>query len=145
MPRTLQTIAVLALAGACVDLPSGWEDAVPVAALTQSDCDGSPYDTGFDEDATATTDAGRITLVYDPVAFRCAQTVEGFFRVDGDRADVLVQPIDMHPGAVAACDCAYRVTVDVDAPDAATVGAWRRWDAINDPNPPVQVAEIALP
>jgi hypothetical protein len=55
---------------------------------------------------------------------------------------VLVQPIDMNPSAVAACDCLYeiRMTVPVEVP--ATVTLYRRWDALNEPNDPVEIGSV---
>jgi hypothetical protein len=78
-----------------------------------------------------------------PVAFRCAQDVEGFALDDGVALKVLVQPVVMRPRIVAGCDCAYRVEMTVLSA-AGTVEAWKRWDALNEPNDPMLVAAIQL-
>lgn len=127
---------------ACLpDLPAGWEGAEPVADLVQKECAGSPYDTGIAPEVTADLAADPLTVQATAMHFRCAQDVEGFWKQDGATVDVLVQPIDMHPTAVAGCDCLYDLDVTVGSPDpqAAEVVVWRRWDDWNDPNPPVEV------
>lgn len=118
------------------DLPAGWEDAEPVTSLFQAECDGNPY-----EDYATTVDA---TLGGDPVSievgeahFRCAQDVEGYYRMEGETLEVLVQPIDMKPGVVAACDCLYDLSIEVAGVQATSVDVYRRWDALNEPNDPV--------
>lgn len=138
-PRPL----LLLLAG-CVALPVGFEGATRVDDLTQSLCDQSPYDTGFEEAATATAADGGLRVVYDPVHFRCEQDVEGFFVVHGDTVDLLVRPRDMSPRMVAGCDCGYVVDAKVAA-TGATVRAYRQWDDLNDDNDPVLIDEIAVP
>lgn len=133
--------AALLLAGCGNDLPPGWEGAERIEDLYQRECSGDPY-TGGDErvEAEATPDA--IGVDYLDAHFRCEQKVEGFFKTSGDRVDVLVQPIDMNPSAVAACDCLYdiRMTLPVTAP--ATVTLYRRWDALNEPNDPVEIGSV---
>lgn len=136
--------ALLVGLAACVTLPPGFEGASRVRDLTQADCGESPYDTGFEEAAEAEVANGGLRVIYDPVHFRCAQDVVGFFVVDGDAVDVLVRPRDMSPAVVAGCDCGYRVEAQVPA-DAGTVRAWRQWDNLNDDNDPVLVDEISVP
>lgn len=122
------------LALACVDLPEGWEDAVPISDFSQRECSGDPYGE-YDETVTATLADGDLDFVWDEAPFRCAQDVEGFYRTEGDLLQVLVQPVDMNPRAVAGCDCLYRL--DFTVPDwSGPWEAWRRWDNINDPNDP---------
>lgn len=136
----MRFLALLSLTACSPDLPTGWEDARPVDDLVQSECGGSPYDSDTPEPVVvAEAAAGALTVSAEPVTFRCAQAVEGFWRADGDAISVLVQPIDMTPKAVAGCDCLYRVEATLPAPDAASVTVWQRWDAINDPNDPVEV------
>jgi hypothetical protein len=72
--------------------------------------------------------------------FRCAQDVGGFYRMDGETVEVLIQPVDMNPSEVARCDCLYDVSFEV--PERATSWAlWRRWDNLNEPNDPELVAQ----
>jgi hypothetical protein len=137
------TLAGCALFGP--DLPAGWEDAEPIEDLSQSPCDGSPYDTGWSEAMTAWEAAPGIRAAGDPLHFRCEQEVEGFYRQEGEALDVLIQPVDMHPEVVAGCDCLYRVEVGLPQAPPATVTLYRRWDGINDPNDPVRVGSAAVP
>lgn len=130
------------LLGCGPDLPEGWEDAEPIADFAQTDCGESPYD-GYEVLLSATAAGGGVDLVYDHAHFRCEQEVEGFYRVDGDRLSVLVQPVDMHPSVVAACDCLYTVTMGLPE-TGAEVEVWRRWDDINDPNDPVSVGTVTV-
>lgn len=125
---------------ASVDLPAGWEDAKRVTQLTQDDCSGSPYE-GADERISVTPGTGKLAIDYQEAHFRCEQDVEGFYRSTGSALDVLVQPIDMDPDSVAACDCLYDVTIGIDpvAPGSRQVTVYRRWDNINDPNDPVRI------
>lgn len=121
------------------DLPEGWEEAEPVEDLEQTDCEGSPYDTGWTEAMSAEAGSPGLRVIGDPLHFRCAQEVEGFYMSSGDQVDVLIQPKDMDPRAVAGCDCLYRVEAGVPLAPPAEVTLWRRWDNINDPNDPVEV------
>lgn len=137
---------LLLLALACApDLPVGWEDATRMDDFTQRECSGDPYG-----EYTSTVEAsfsGQGTAVTaDQVPFRCAQEVEGYLRWEGALAQILVQPVDMNPSAVAGCDCLYRLDMGLDDP-ASEVTVWRRWDNLNDPNDPVEVgtAEVAAP
>ena len=131
-----------ALVGCGADLPEGWEDAEPVSALEQRACEGSPYDTGVVADVEADLAADPLEVEATNVQFRCAQDVEGFWKQSGDTVEVLVQPIDLHPRSVAACDCLYDLSIVVGSPERppSAVVLWRRWDDLNDPNPPVEVA-----
>ena len=126
------------------DLPEGWEDAAPVEDLVQTDCEGSPYDTGQVEAMTAQAAAPGLRVVGDPLHFRCAQEVEGFYKAAGDQVDVLIQPVDMDPREVAGCDCLYRVEAGVPLAPPADVTLWRRWDNLNDDNDPVEVGSAAV-
>jgi hypothetical protein len=68
--------------------------------------------------------------------------VEGFYKLDGAALDILVQPVDMHPSAVANCDCAYGIqfTIKPLASGAVQTTLYRRWDDLNEPNEPVTIA-----
>ncbi len=148
MSRYLLHILLAALAAGCQlspDLPEGWEDAEPVSSLVQAECDGDPYD-GAEGFLEASAAAGEVVVTYGDAHFRCAQDVEAFYRLEGAVLSILVQPIDMDPKNVAACDCLYDVDLTVDGLDAGalTVELFRRWDNINDPNDPELVDSVEL-
>jgi hypothetical protein len=150
MPRPLLPVLLAPLAAGCLleaDLPPDWEDAEPVAALVQTECGGDPYE-GADERLEAEGGGGEVSLSYREAHFRCEQEVEAFYLLEGDTLSVLVQPIDMDPGAVAGCDCLYDVDITVDGLEvgALNVALFRRWDNLNDPNDPVAIdsAEVEV-
>jgi hypothetical protein len=122
------------------DLPAGWESAERVAGLVQLECEGSPYE-GYDERVAFQPGDGSVVIEYSEAHFRCAQDVEGFVRGEGGGLDVLVQPIDMDPDRVAACDCLYDITIELDPVTAGehAVTVYRRWDNLNEPNDPVEI------
>lgn len=133
--------------GCSADLPAGWEDATPVDALVQHKCDGSPYDDEKHDERVASDLTGDpLEVQVFEAHFRCAQDVEAFFTRDGDQLDVLVQPIDMDPAAVAACDCLYDLDIEVTTTDEppTSVTVFRRWDNLNDANDPVEIGSIVL-
>lgn len=143
-------LLVCAAAGACgtddstpvatAELPVGWEGARRVE-VTQQPCSGSPYE-GADERASFLATAGRLEVVYTEAHFRCEQPVEAFLRQSPGVVDVLVQPVDMDPKSVAMCDCLYDVDVAVAPLAAGTyqATAYRRWDNLNEPNDPLEIA-----
>ncbi|MBN1337356.1 MAG: hypothetical protein JXB39_15465, partial [Deltaproteobacteria bacterium] len=91
-------MTLLMLLGACApDLPRGWEDAQDIEDFRQEDCEGSPYDTGWESTVSASAGHPGLQVVGADLPFRCAQDVEGFYRVDGRGVDVLVQPENMDP------------------------------------------------
>lgn len=141
MIRSLVPSLVLSL-GACASLPAGWEDATSIADFTQAECSGSPYEE-YDERAEATVADGAVTVEVSQSHFRCEQDVEGFYRMDGDTLQVLVQPVDMNPRIVAGCDCLYDLNMTVDV-DASEVEVFRRWDDLNDDNDPVAIPTTVL-
>ncbi len=134
----------LSLVGCGADLPAGWEDAEPVASLSQGECAGSPYDTGVVVEVEADFGADPLEVDASNVHFRCEQDVEAFWKQDGATVEVLVQPIDMNPSVVARCDCLYDLEIVVGSPEGevSEVVVWRRWDALNDPNDPVEVGRV---
>lgn len=145
MNRWMLAASTLGLAACGPDLPAGWEDARPVTSLVQSECDGSPLKKAHDERVEGDITASPLEVVLREGHFRCAQDVEGFYKLSGTGVDVLVQPVDMNPRVVAACDCLYdvemTVALEVDlAPDAVTV--FRRWDNLNDDNDPVEIGSL---
>ncbi|RLB48535.1 MAG: hypothetical protein DRJ42_23000 [Deltaproteobacteria bacterium] len=125
------------------DLPWGWEDAQPVES-TQTECVGNPYE-AHDEHIEVAGGASWIDVDYLEAHFRCDQEVEAFRRGNGASIEFLVQPVDMNPSVVTACDCLYNVTITV--PGLATgdyaVSLFRRWDNLNDPNDPLLIGSAS--
>jgi hypothetical protein len=148
--RTLLLAALSVGLGACSsgtepastkDLPSDWADALEVTDLVQVECATSDFEFA-DESASFQPGRASLAVTYDQAHFRCAQNVEGFYKVTGDALEILVQPIDMHPQAVAACDCVFGITFTVEPLASGVVEAslYRRWDDWNTPNDPVEIA-----
>ena len=135
--------------GACSDsakdLPSGWDGAAPAKNLVQEMCSSSMEDFAK-EQASFTGGTGNIGVDYQYAHFRCLQDVEGFFKASDGAVDILVQPIDMHPASVAACDCAYNITFLVEPLSAGTLQTtlYRRWDGQNSQNDPVPIASAPV-
>jgi hypothetical protein len=127
------------------DLPVGWESAKPVADLIQLECSGSPY-SNTNERVDFNAGREKLGIEYREAHFRCVQDVEGFFREVGSEIDVLVQPIDMNPQSVAACDCLYDITILLEpvTSGAHDVALYRRWDHLNDPNEPVRIGGASV-
>jgi hypothetical protein len=112
--------------------------------MVQEVCPGS--ENFANDHATLVGGVSSVAVDYEEAHFRCEQDVEGYFRATGNKLDILVQPIDMHPAAVAGCDCGYNITFTVRPLSAGTLQTtlYRRWDAINTPNDPVQIASEAV-
>ena len=144
IPTTTALLA-LPLAGCGPDLPEGWEDADGINDFTQNECEGSAYDTAEVASVAANADDPGLRVVGDDLPFRCEQEVEGFYRVDGDAVDILVQPVNMDPRSVANCDCLYKVEAGIPEDPPTTVTLYRRWDSINDENNPVMVGTVEVP
>ncbi|WP_437661923.1 hypothetical protein [Sorangium sp. So ce1182] len=150
MRKCMVTAGVLLLVGCGgADLPEGWEDAEAIEGLTQSECRASAYDETVKETLAATPESGAVRLDYRAAHFRCDQKVEGFVRTAGGKAEVLVQPTEMDPGAVAGCDCLYDIGMTLEGlgKGAVAVELYRRWDNLNEPNDPVKVgsADVEIP
>ena len=143
--RIAYLTALVLLAGCAPDLPEEWEDARHIDDFTQEECDGSPMDTGWESTVSASVGTPGLRVVGDNLPFRCEQEVEGFYRVDGDAVDILVQPVNMDPRSVANCDCLYKVEAGIPEDPPATVTLYRRWDSINDENNPVMVGTVEVP
>ncbi|KYF71981.1 hypothetical protein BE11_03505 [Sorangium cellulosum] len=140
---------LLAVGCGGADLPEGWEDAEAIEGLTQSECTASAYDATVKETLAATPERGAVHLDYGAAHFRCEQAVEGFVRRSGGKVDVLVQPVDMDPSAVAGCDCRYDIGMTIKGLGKGTVAVdlYRRWDNLNEPNDPVKIgsADAEIP
>jgi len=126
----------------CADLPEGFEGAERIEDLVQEDCGESPLDEGFVEAVAVSRDGEGLRVTYDPVHFRCAQSIEGYWVQSGSTVEVLLQPMDMRPNAVAACDCGYRIEGSV--PSGSSLKAWRRWDHLSGASELVLVGELTL-
>lgn len=126
---------------ACNDLPPDWSQAEPIPDFTQRACEGSPYDSGL-SDPVLSAEAAQdgVSVEIGPVMFRCAQKVEGFWLADGVTLDVLVQPIDMNPNEVAACDCLYDLSMTVPG-SGSSVQVWTRGDHLSGMDEPELAAE----
>jgi hypothetical protein len=132
------------------DLPAGWESAKLAESFSQARCSGSAEDPSAPPEAVdVTAAAGSINVAYHNAHFRCEQLVQGFVRVESGGVDVLVQPTDMNPSSVAACDCLYEIKLfESVAAGPTTVTVYRRWDhAGGNPNDPVTVgtANVTVP
>lgn len=135
----------IALVGCGPDLPDGWEDAAPVEAFAQSACDGTPYEE-FDTRVSSNLEADLTVQVLD-ARFRCEQVGEAFWHEADGGVEVLIQPVDMRPGAVAGCDCLYDLDIEVAALDGAParVAVFQRQDRLNEPNPVSLLGEVPGP
>jgi hypothetical protein len=147
----LSVIAVVAFGlGGCAsdeetaDLPAGWENAKRVTDFIQHDCGGSALDE-HDERATFLPSDAGLDVRYEDAHFRCEQDVEGFYKDSGGKLDILVQPVEMNPSSIVRCDCLYEITFAIE-PLAGSRQAtlFRRWDAMNEPNDPVEIASEAV-
>lgn len=128
---------------ACNDLPAGWENAQPIEDFHQQECTGSAYDTGIVVTVEAAAASGKTDVTADSVGFRCAQDVEGFWQEGDGGADVLVQPVDMNPTAVAGCDCLYRL--DMVLPTLAeAVSVYSRGDHQSGRDTPELIGEATV-
>jgi len=146
MTRIHTTLAVVTLAATLFgcedetefDLPDGWEGATHVAVFQGpegEDCD--PYDPPAESVAAGLHD-GAVRLVYEHGVFNCAEDHEAFVRERDGGYDVLLQPVDMNPDALAGCMCAYRVRIPVGPGAAGTaVTLFRRnnHEVEEDPQP----------
>lgn len=140
-PLAMATTVLLA---ACTQLPEGWEDAEPIT-ITQSTCLGSVPGASENEHVEISRNDGLLEIRYREAHFRCDQAVEGFLKRSDKRIELLFQPEDMDPSAVARCDCKYDLTTTVPA-DAGdmTLAVSRRWDNVGGENAPVVIRDAPL-
>ena len=142
MAMGLMAMGLMGCAGA--DLPAGWEDAKHVEGLTQSACGGSPYE-DFDERVEGDISGSPLVVAYREAHFRCEQEVEAFYRVVDADVEVLVQPVDMNPSAVAGCDCLYDVDFQIRLEEdlaPTELVLFRRWDEAGGPTEPIEVGRL---
>jgi hypothetical protein len=129
------------------NLPQGWETADRVASFEQSVCGESPSE-GPSESLEIVTSPGAVEVGYHHAHFRCSQAVEAFARSSIGIMDILVQPVDMDPLAVARCDCLYEITMSIAAPVGQyELTLYRRWDHKSGADEPRRVASrtVVLP
>ncbi|HEX7672227.1 MAG TPA: hypothetical protein VF395_21675 [Polyangiaceae bacterium] len=130
------------------DLPSAFTGAIRLTDFQQAECDGSPYgDAGaaLRERIEGAVEGRSILASYVGAHFRCAQDVEGFVRTSGSALDVLVQPVDMNPAAIARCDCLYRITFSVPVTDGQHVlSLYRRWDHKSGSDQPTRIGSLTV-
>lgn len=131
-------------AGTDADLPAGWEDAARIESLVQHECkSGSAIESP--EGVRFAAGPQDLEVAYDHAHFRCEQKVEGFVRESAAAIELLVQPVEMDPSAVAGCDCRYDIAIRLPIRSGRYVAKlYRRWDNINDPNLPVAIGESTL-
>jgi hypothetical protein len=114
-----------------------------VEKLMQMTCSGSQFDTP--ESLSHSGPGAELTVIYEHAHFRCEQPVEAYLREEAQSLELLVQPIDMNPDAVAGCDCRYQISMQISLDsDAHQLTLFRRWDNLNAPNPPVRVGELTF-
>lgn len=125
------------------ELPAGWAGAQRIGDFRQTACGGSALEP-HDERIEVTAGRGALLVDYSDAHFRCEQQVEGFVRGSAGSLDLLVQPVDMHPASVARCDCLYEITLALEGlpPGDHAVTLYRRWDALNQPNDPVEIQTV---
>jgi hypothetical protein len=129
------------------DLPAGWSGAARIDDFTQTECNGSAFGGPAAVVGVEGVSTG-VELDYEHASFRCSQDVEGFLRRSEGTLDVLVQPVDMDPDAVARCSCLYDIHANLDvAPGTYSVNVFRRGDNKSGQKVPVQVgsAEATVP
>lgn len=90
------------------------------------------------------TDRSALLVEYRNAHFRCEQPVEAFVRGGPGSSDLPVQPVDMAPDSVAACDRLYEITLVLEpfTPGEHAVTVYRRRDALNAPSDPVEIRTV---
>ena len=116
-------------------LPEGWEDAQAVDEIAATDRGATDPD---DPDLGTVVIGGnvdRLEILYID-SFPCSDELEAHKRVEGADVDILVQPTDLHPDAVAGSDCTLQVDMVVLDLDEGTyhVTVYRRDNDHVDPD-----------
>lgn len=120
------------------DLPEGWEGATHVEVFQGPEGEDCDPENQQSEVIAAGLHEGSIRLVYEHGVFNCAEDHEAFVREREGGYDVLLQPIEMNPDALAGCMCNYRVRIPVGTGAAGTEASlYRRnnHEVENDPQP----------
>lgn len=115
------------------DLPEGWQDAAAADEFVADEIGQTDYE---DPEVGAVYISGnldRLEVRYH-ASFPCTEDLEGFQRIDGQDVDLLVQPTDLHPDAVAGSDCTFDVDLTVLGLDDGTyhVRVYRRDNELVD-------------
>jgi hypothetical protein len=125
------------------DLPPGWEAAERIEELVQHPCGGNALSGEQNEVLMVSATDRGIDVAYDHAHFRCVQDVEAFAKRGAGHLDILVQPIDMNPSAVAGCDCLYDISMSMPMTSGSyRLSLYRRWDNLNKPNAPVGIGSF---
>ena len=128
------------------DLPDGWENAVKVDGVTQSECQDSAYDENVIDTFSGVVNGNSIDLMYTNAHFRCSQDIEVFQIKEEDIYKFLIQPADMNPSAVAKCDCLYDIswkTEDITT-DSYVFTLHTRGDHKSGRDTPKEIATVEL-
>ncbi len=116
-------------------LPEGWEDAVPADEFESEEIEATdPEDPDLDA-VHISGNLDRLEASYRG-SFPCTEQLEGFQQVDGTDVDLLVQPEDLHPDAVAGSDCTFDIDFVLTDLDEGTyhVRVYRRDSDQVDPD-----------
>ena len=146
IPTTSAVIGVLFLmVPGCLALvlPEGWEEAIQA--------DSFRWEELGTVDSVEWAGFGTMQLFgnYDSIdvnyqdSFPCTEQLRAFVRVDGEQIDLLVQPVDLHPSAVAGSNCVMEMTVH--APDLEqgrySIALYRRDNDVVDPDMAVRLVD----
>ena len=141
-PIALLIFAPLVGLVACgvLELPDGWEEAVPATDFESIEQGAADYD---DPELGAVYISGNVDRleVSHLASFPCTESLEGFQRVEGTQVDLLIQPMDLHPNAVAGSDCAVDIDFAILDLDEGTyhVSLYRRDNDQVDPDMELQL------
>jgi hypothetical protein len=103
-----------------------WADAQTVSDFNQEDREGNAIlDTGWESTVSAYAESPGLRVVGDYLPFMCGEAVEGFYRKDGERVVVLVQPVDMDPDKETG-PCFYGVEAGIPENPPAEVSLYER-------------------
>ena len=141
---TILLVSASATLVACgSDLPDGWDDAVTVDEFAADEIGETDWDDPELDQVHISGNLDRLEAAYLG-SFPCTTALEGFQRIDGTDIDLLVQPTDLHPDAVAGSDCTFDIDFTVVGLDEGTyhVAIHRRdSDAVDETMAAVLVGE----
>ena len=122
------------------ELPSGWENAELIENLFIEPCKG-----GMEEERKVETvingvlEFVKVEII--DLMFRCSQPVQAFQKQNKSGIDILIQPTDMNPDEIAACDCRYNMVLGVEVTgDELKVNVYYRGDNISGHSEPTLLA-----
>jgi hypothetical protein len=103
-----------------------WENAQPVSDFSQEEQEGNAIlDTGVEPPVSAYVDSSGLHVEGQYFAFMCGEAVEGFYKQEGERVAVLVQPVDMDPDKETG-PCFYLVEASIPEGTPAAVSLFKR-------------------